>query len=106
MQLVHKRLHRLKHLWILPKPFVAHHAAQRRHAGDKEPDTVLGTVDIKLMGLGLELALGKPFHDGGAFHRTHDEAVFDLNLADVHRGKENVIAAHSAPSHIYFMNRC
>ena len=89
MDLVHKLLKVFKHLGVLPQPLTPESVAQRSNAGDNKTDIVLCTLQKKLRGFFVKMAAGQfePAEQGSTAHGAHDNAVFDLHIANLPGGK-------------------
>ena len=89
MDLIHKLLQFLKHLGILPQPLAPEGIPQRGNTGDDQANIVLGALQKQLGGLLVKATAGelKPAELAGAAHGAHDDAVLDLHIANLPRGK-------------------
>ena len=93
MDLLHKDLQLVEHLGILPQPLAPEGITQGRNAGDDETHVVLGTLQKEVCRLLIEVAATQlePAEQGRAAHGTHDNAVFDLHVAHLPRGKQRLV---------------
>ena len=89
MDLVHKDLQLLKHFGILPQPLAPEGVPQGGNAGDDQAHVVVGPLQEELGCLLIKTAARQlePAEQAGAAHGAHDDAVFDLHIADFPGGK-------------------
>ena len=89
MDLIHKYLQFFKHLGILPQPFAPEGIPQGGNTGDDQAHVVLCSLQEQLGGLLVKAAAGqlKPTKQGSSAHGAHDNAVFNLHIADLPGGK-------------------
>ncbi|MBO7177306.1 MAG: NAD(P)-binding protein, partial [Clostridia bacterium] len=87
MDFFHKYLEFLKHFRILPKPLPPKSVSQRGNAGNDQTDIVFGSLQKQRRCFLIEMASAKlkPAKKRGAAHGAHDNAVFDLHIADFPR---------------------
>ena len=90
VDLVHKFLEILEHLFVLPEPLAPEGVTQRGDTGDDQTDVVVGSFQEELGRFLVKVASRqlKPAKEGSATHGAHDNAVFDLNVTNFPRCKE------------------
>ena len=93
MDLIHKFLQFLKHLGVLPQPATPDGITQRRNSGDDQSHIVVSALKKELGCLLIKLAAGqlKPAEQRCATHRTQNNAVLDLHIADLPGGKQCIV---------------
>ena len=93
MDFIHKHLQFLEHLRILPQPFAPEGVPQGRNAGDDQTHVVVGPLQKQLGRLLVKATAGqlKPAEEGCTAHGAHDNAVFDLHVANLPWGKQGII---------------
>ena len=77
----------LKHLLVLPEPSAAHGVADTLHAREDQTDAVLRTVEQEVRSFLIKVAGLQPTKQRGAAHGALDNAVFDLDIANLPRSK-------------------
>ena len=83
VELLHVLLEGLIYALVIVQPAVAHDVAHPLHAGEHQTYAVSGFLEQEVRGFLIEVARLHPAKERGATHRTHDYAVFDLNIADL-----------------------
>ena len=93
VDLIHKHLQVIKHLFILPQPFPPEGIPQGGNAGNDQAHVVLRPLQEKGGGLLIKFAAGqfKPTKQGGTAHGTQHNAVLDLHIADLPGGKKRFV---------------
>ena len=81
-----------KHFLILVQPFAEHDAAQRRNAGDDQPDVVFCSLQKKVCRIFVEVLMFHPAEQRCPAHRTENDPVLDLHVADLPRREQGFIA--------------
>ena len=77
----------LEHLFVLVQPAAAHGVADTLHARENQTDAVLCTVEQEVRSFLIKVAGLQPTKQGGAAHGALDNAVFDLDIANLPRSK-------------------
>ena len=77
----------LEHLLVLPEPSAAHGVADTLHARENQTDAVLCTVEQEVRSFLIKVAGLQPSKQRGAAHGALDNAVFDLDIANLPRSK-------------------
>ena len=83
-----------EHTLVLIEPVTAgnaHRVAHALHAGQHQTDVVLGAVEDVIRRFLVEVARLQPAEEGRAAHRHLHDAVFDLAVADLPRGKQGTV---------------
>ena len=89
VDLVHKDLQILEHLFVLPKPFAPKGVAQGGNSGDNKSNVVVCSLKEELCRLLVKATARKlkPTEERRTAHRAHYDSVFDLHVADLPRCK-------------------
>ena len=91
MELLHILLEILEHLLVLVQPTAADGVLDALHAGQDQADAVLRAVEQEVCRFFIEMARLHPAEQGRAAHGALDDAVLDLNIADLPRRKQGFI---------------
>ena len=91
MELLHVLLEVLEHLLVLVQPTAADSVLDALHAGQDQADAVLRAVKKEVCRFLIEVARLHPAEQGRAAHGALDDAVLDLNVADLPRRKQGFI---------------
>ena len=92
--LFHVGLELLEHLVVLPQPLAAGDTegiAHTLHTGEDKADAVLCSVEQEVSGFLIEVVGLQPAEQGGAAHGALNDAVLDLYVTDLPRGKESAV---------------
>ena len=92
--LFHVGLELLEHLVVLPQPLAAGDTegiAHALHTGEDKADAVLCSVEQEVSGFLIEVVGLQPAEQGGAAHGALNDAVLDLYVTDLPRGKESAV---------------
>ena len=87
MELLHKRLQLLKLSRSLIQPFSQKDVANGCNTGQNQAHVVLCTLQKETRRLLIEVVRLHPSKNRRAAHRGHNNAVFNLHIADFPRGK-------------------
>ena len=80
-----------EHAVILVQPALTHSIAHALHAGKHKAHIVFGSLQKVICSFLIKVAGFQPAKKRGAAHGTLDNAVFNLHIADLPRGKEGLI---------------
>ena len=80
-----------EHLLVGVEPAVAHDVAHPLHTGQDKAHVVTRGLQQEVGGLLVEVAGLHPAEEAGAAHGTHDDAVFDLHIADLPGGEQSAV---------------
>ena len=81
----------LEHLLVLIEPSAAHGVADTLHARKHQTDAVLGAGQQEVRSFLIEVARLQPAKQRGAAHGALDNAVRDLDIANLPRSKQRAI---------------
>ena len=90
VELDHVLFELLEHSLVLVQPMTAghtHSVTDTLHTGKDEAYALLGSLEQEVSCFLVEVAGLKPAKQGSTAHRTLDNAVLDLYIADLERGK-------------------
>ena len=90
MELDHVLLELLEHSLVLVQPMTAGHThgvTDTLHAGEDKANALLGSLEQEVSSFLIEVAGLEPAKQGSAAHGALDNAVLDLYIADLERGK-------------------
>ena len=90
MELDHVLLELLEHSLVLVQPMTAGHThgvTDTLHAGEDKANALLGSLEQEVSSFLIEVAGLEPAKQGRAAHGALDNAVLDLYIADLERGK-------------------
>ena len=82
VEVLHILLELAEHLLIGVEPAVAHDVAHPLHAGQDKAHVVARGLKQEVGGFLIEVTRLHPAKEAGAAHRTHDDAVLYLHIAD------------------------
>ena len=85
--LYHVLFELLEHSLVLVQPAAAHGITDTLHAGENKANALLCSLEQEISCLFVEMAGLKPAKQRGAAHGTLDNAVFNLDIADLERSK-------------------
>ena len=91
VDLIHDFLRRRKDLGVLVHPPLPDDAHHRDEPWDEQTDVLIHPVLIELLDAFREPGLRFPFDHVRAFHRQHDHAVLDLDVAHLPGRKQRLI---------------
>src|SRR5699024_2763535 len=92
VQLFHVDFQVLEHSRIAVQPAAADGVTQGRNARNDQAHVVFGNVQKELRRHFVKVVGLHPAKQGGSAHGTHDDAVFDLHIADLPGGEQRIIA--------------
>ena len=87
MVLYHVLLELLEHSLVLIQPAAAHGITDTLHTREDKAYALLSSLEQEISCLFVEMAGLKPAKQRGTAHGTLDNAVLDLDIADLERSK-------------------
>ena len=85
--LYHVLFELLEHSLVLVQPAAAHGITDTLHAGEDKANALLSSLEQEICCLFVEMAGLKPTKQRGTAHGTLDNAVFDLDIANLERSE-------------------